>query len=479
MTIRTVEQYLESIKRLSPRVYLGGKRIESIIDNPTTKSIIEGTAKNFEMASDPQYEGILTASSHLTSERINRATHINRSIDDLEKRVEMAVLMSQKLGTCFYRCGASNALSHLASVTWDMDRKLGTDYNKRFNEYLRFVQDNDLVLSIGVNDPKGIRTKGVREQDPDMALRVMDKRKGGIVVRGAKLHQTGAAVAHEHIIVTGFAYAKGEEEYAVAFAIPNGTKGITYICQYNPYTVEREVESDISLLGNPRFGQRETAMVIFDDVFIPWERVFMCGEVEFADKLREASARLHSTCEGACKSGWLDLMIGATQLIAEYNGLASVPHIQLNIANMIKVREICHALAVAAVARAKEEPVGSGVFLPDLTFGRMAIVYSSYGFWEAIEKATDVSGGLVVTLPSEKDLQNPETSDYLKKYLKTAVSAEKRMRMTKFLQNWVCGLHGAATWQGGGVPYGALMATYNATDLERDKMLAEELAGLR
>lgn len=479
MAIKTVQQYLESVKKLAPRAYLGGKRIKNILQNPTAISIIEGTARSYEMSNDPLYKDILTAKSHLTSKEISRATHINRSISDLEKRVEMAVLMGQELGTCYYRCGASNALTHLASVTWEMDKKLGTNYNKRFNEYLRFVQDSDLVLSVGVNDPKGIRTKGVKEQDPDMALRVVERKDGGIVVRGAKLHQTGAVAAHEHIILPGSLYSKGEEDYAVAFAVPNGEKGITYICQYNPYTVERELEDDVSQIGNPRYGQRETAMVIFDDVFIPEDRVFICGEVEFTGKLRDASARLHSTCEGACKAGWLDLMIGAARLSAEYSGLENVPHIQMDIADMIKVREICHALAVAAVARAKEEPPGSGVFLPDITFARMALVYCSYGFWEAIEKATDVAGGLVITMPSEKELKNPETSEYVKKYLKSVAPAEKRLRISKFLQNWVCGLHGAGTWVGGGVPYGALMAAYNSTDWAQKKGLAERLAGLK
>src|SRR4030042_385278 len=188
VAIKTAQQYRESLKKLSPRAYIGGKRIKSILDNPTTKSIIEGTARSFEMANDPKYKDLLTAKSHLTSVEINRATHINRSLDDLQKRVEMTVLLAQELGTCYYRCGASNALTHLASVTWEMAHKLGTNYNQRFNDYLKFVQDNDLVLSIGVNDPKGIRSKGLKEQEPDMVLRLVEKRDGGIVVRGAKLH---------------------------------------------------------------------------------------------------------------------------------------------------------------------------------------------------------------------------------------------------------------------------------------------------
>lgn len=479
MTIKTAAQYRNSLKKLSPKAYLGGKKIENILENPTTKSLIDGTARTFEMTGDSKYQDVLTAVSHLTGEQISRATHITSSISDLEKRMDMAILLAQELGTCYYRCGASNALIHLASVTWEMDRLGIKDYRQRFLDYLKYVQDNDLVLSIGVNDAKGHRTKTIREKDPDMAVRVVEKRKGGIVVRGAKLHQTGAVTAHEHIILPGGIYKQGEEEYAIAFTVPNGEKGITYICQYNPYTAERETEPDTAVLGNPRYGQRETAMVIFDDVFVPWERVFLCGELQFVSKLREASARLHSTCEGACKTGWLDLMIGAAQIMAECNGIEAVPHIQMDIAHMIKVREVCHALAIAAVAKATEEPAGSGVFLPNLNFARMAKVYSSQGFWEAIEKAADVCGGIVATMPSEKELKNPETSGYVKKYLAAASPADRRLRIARFLQNWVCGLHGASTWQGGGAPNGMLMAAYNSADFKKYKMLAEKLAGLK
>ena len=155
MAIKTAQEYLDSLEKSPPRVYLNGKRIENILENPTTKSVINATARTFDMASDPKYKDIMTARSHLTGEVINRATHVHQSIADLEKRLEMALLVSQETGTCFYRCGASNALAALASATWEMDQKLGTNYNKRLNEYLRYVQENDLVLSLGLTDPKG------------------------------------------------------------------------------------------------------------------------------------------------------------------------------------------------------------------------------------------------------------------------------------------------------------------------------------
>ncbi len=480
MGIKTAQQYLERVKKLSPRAYMNGKKIGNLLENPITKSMIDCTVRSFELTSDHRYKDIMTAQSHLSSETINRAVHINQSIEDLYKRIQLTMLVGHETGNCYYRCGASGVLNGLASTTWEMDNKLGTDYGKKFNEYLKFVQENDLVISVGVNSPKGIRTKGPLEQeDPDLSLRVVDKNPKGIVVRGAKFHQTGAVTADEHIMSPGIGLGKGEEAYALSFAVPNGEKGITYIHQYNPLSVERENADDINLLGNPRYGYRETAMVIFDDVFVPWERVFLCGEVEYTGILRARQSTIHSLFESACKASWLDLMIGATQLSAEYSGLETAPNIQINIANMIKAREICHALSVAALHLGKEWPIGSGVFFPDETTAKVGMVYTSYGFWEAIEKASDVAGGLVVTMPSEKELQNPDTSEYVKKYVKAVGPAEKRLRITKFLQNWVCGLHGAATWIGGGVPNTALLRVYSLTDLEEKKKLAAKLAGIK
>jgi 4-hydroxybutyryl-CoA dehydratase/vinylacetyl-CoA-Delta-isomerase len=292
---------------------------------------VEATAKVYELSSDPQYEKVMSATSHLTGQKINRAVHVHRSIEDNLLRLEMARLTSQKLGTCNYRCPCAEGLTPLASVTWEMDQKLGTEYNKRFNEFLRHIQEEDLVCSVASVDAKGDRSKRPLEQDPDMCLRIVEKKNDGIVVRGAKPQVTGAYAADELIVMVSLNCKKGEEDYALIFAVPAGTEGITYICQYSPYTAERILENDVSLLGNP-YGQRETAMVIFEDVFVPWERVFLCGEIGFVPVIAERFLRLHSAHSGSCKSGFLDLIIGASQLVTEYTGLKGLPNIrQINI----------------------------------------------------------------------------------------------------------------------------------------------------
>jgi 4-hydroxybutyryl-CoA dehydratase/vinylacetyl-CoA-Delta-isomerase len=471
---------MESLKQLNPRVYLNGERVNSIVDNPVTKTVVEAMAKIYDMAHDVRFENIMTAYSPYINEKISRCVHISQNIQDIEKRVEMAILTSQVLGTCNYRCPGCDALNTLMSVTYEMDKKLGTTYNKRFVEYLKWVQRNDLACSGSLTDVKGDRSKGPKEQDPDMYLRVVEKRDDGIVVRGARICQSGSIAAHEHIILPGKTFRHGEEEYAVAFAIPNGAKGLTYICQYTPEDAERLHTEDIYYLGNPIYGVRETCMMVFDDVFVPWERVFMCGEVEFTTHMWSRFARIHRmTCGGACKVGFGNLMIGAAQTMAEYLGVAAEPHVKEKITEMVRINETLYACAVVAALKGAEEPKGSGVYLPDRLYSNVAKLNCAEGFWKMMALLGDIAGGLVVTLPSEKELKNPDVSEYIKKYLKAAVPAEKRMRMTKFIQNWCAGLHGVGTWHGAGSPQAQRREIYNSVDFEGKKRIAKELAGIK
>ena len=479
MGLMKPEEYKLSVQKMKVNAYLNGKKVENLLENRVTRSVVEATAKLYELALEPQHEGIVVARSHLTGERISRNLHVNRSTEDLEKRADMALLTSQTLGTCNYRCVGCDALNALASVMHEVDRGQGTEYRQRFHTYLQGVQKKDLAVSGAVTDAKGNRAKRILEGDPDMYVHVIQRKPDGIVVRGAKLHQSGAFAAHETVVIPGGALRKGEEDYAVAFAVPNSTPGITYILQYNPLSAEREQAEDIYHLGNPQFGQRETCLMVFDDVFIPNERVFLCGEAEFAGPLIQRFAKTHRmNCGGACKVGFADIIIGATQLAAEYAGTEKAPHIREAITHMVRISEASHACAIAAAVKGKEEPPGSGVYMPDDLFGNVAKISTAHGFWQIMALAGDVAGGLVVTLPSSQELKNPATKRYVEKYLKAAVPAEKRMRITKVLQNWTAGLHGPGTWHGAGSTQAQLISLQRAADLEGKKRIAKKIAGI-
>ncbi|HOD34888.1 MAG TPA: 4-hydroxyphenylacetate 3-hydroxylase N-terminal domain-containing protein [Syntrophales bacterium] len=482
MALITQAQYLDSMKKLKPKVYIGGKWVKNLLDNPVTKSMVMANAAMYWLAEQPEHKEVMVAKSHLTGEPINRNLNVARNIHDLDMRQEMALLTSQTVGTCNYRCVGCDALNSVAATTWEMDRDLGTKYNERFNKWLAYAQKNDLAVSGAITDAKGDRKKRPSQQDDlDVYLHLVEKRDDGIVVRGYKVSQSGAIGSHETLVLPGGALREGEEKFALAFAVQNSVPGLSYICQYNAYSAEREMfVDDPDELGNPIYGQRETSTMIFDNVFIPWERVFLFGETKYAGRMVTRFAKAHRmNCGGACKVGFADVIIGGTLMAAEAIGVEKVPHIQEKIVDMVRYSETSHACAIAAAMRGREEPKGSGVYLPDDLFGNAAKLNIAHGFWEILKNAGDIGGGLVVTMPRLKDLKDPEVGPVLKKVFGAAAPAETRLKIAKFLQHWTSGLHGAGTWHGAGAPQTQRFMFTVLTDFEKKKKLARKLMGMK
>jgi 4-hydroxybutyryl-CoA dehydratase / vinylacetyl-CoA-Delta-isomerase len=481
MAMKTAKEYLESVKKLSPRVYCGGKWVKSLLDNPITRSMVMANAAIYGLAEDAQYKEVMVATSHLTGEPINRNLNVARNIHDLDMRQEMALLTSQTVGTCNYRCVGCDALNSLASTTWEMDKAMGTKYNERFNKWLAYAQANDLAVSGAITDAKGDRKKRPSQQDdPDTFIHLVEKRDDGIVVRGIKVSQSGAIGSHETLVLPGGALREGEEAFALSFAVQNGAPGLTYICQYNAFSAEREYGEDEADIGNPFYGQRETSTMVFENVFIPWDRVFLFGETKYCGRLVSRFAKAHRmNCGGACKVGFADLIIGGTVLAAEYTGVDKVPHIQEKIIDMVRLSETSHACAIAAAVKGREEPKGSGVYLPDDLFGNAAKLNIAHGFWEIMKNAGDIGGGLVVTMPRQKDLDHPEVGPMLKKAFAAAAPADKRLKVAKFLQHWTAGLHGPGTWHGAGAPQTQRFMISVLTDFEAKKKMAKKLMGMK
>ena len=454
MALMTPEQFEESLKKLKPRVFMNGKRVANVLENKNTRTVVEANKASYAWALDPKYKDIMTCYSPLVDETVNRYTHVSASVDDLIKKAEAGTFTAEMLGTCIYRCVGYDTFHALASTTWEIDRELDTEYHNRFLEYLKMVQRQDLSVAGALTEPRGSRNKKTLEwSDPYLSLKVVDKNKEGIVVRGAKINISGAYASHELVVLPQGAHAEGEEDYAIAFATPTDARGITYICQYTPYSAERELAEDLEELGNPVFGQRETAMVVFDNVLVPWERVFHCGEYRYSGKLVARFARTHRmTCGGTCKVGFMNQIIGASRLIQEYKGLEKTAHINEQLAEMVVLRETSRACGLEAARRGAEEPPGSGVFLPDELMGNVAKLNVCNAFWRVMALAGDIGGGLIVTMPSLKELKNPEIKGYVEEFYSFGSDepAENIMKVTKLLQNWTAGLHGVGTWHGAG-----------------------------
>jgi 4-hydroxybutyryl-CoA dehydratase/vinylacetyl-CoA-Delta-isomerase len=483
MPLMRPEQFEESLSEITPRVFMNGKRVENVLTNRNTRTVVEANKASYEWALDPRYRDIMTCHSPLIDDTVNRYTCVSASIEDLVKKAEAGTFTAEMLGTCIYRCVGYDAFHSLASTTWEMDRDLGTEYHPRFLDYLKMVQRKDLSVAGALTEPRGRRDEKTPQwSDPYLSLKIVDRTNKGIVVHGAKINISGAYASHELVVLPQAAHFKGEEDYAVAFATPVDAKGITFVCQYTPYSAERDMADDVEELGNPVFGQRETSMVIFDHVFVPWERVFHCGEYPYSIKLVTRFAKTHRmTCGGTCKVGFMNQIIGAAKLIQEYKGLEKATHINEELMEMVVLRETGRACGLAAAQKGAEEPPGSGVFLPDELMGNVSKLNVCNAFWHMMALAGDIGGGLIVTLPSLKELKNPEVKDYVEEYYRFGSDepTENIMKVHKLLQNWTSGLHGVGTWHGAGPVMAQKIMLQRVIDYEHEKNLVKRTLNLK
>lgn len=435
--MKTPQEYIESLRKLDLVVYMFGKRVVNVVDDPVIRPSLNAVAMTYSLALDPRYEEIMTATSHLTGKKINRFTHIHRSTDDLVKKSRMGRLLGAHTGCCFQRCVGMDALNALSMTTYDIDRKQNTGYNARFLKYLEYVQENDLVCDGAMTDPKGDRSLPPhRQDDPDMFLRIVDENERGIVVRGAKAHQTGAVNSHEVIVMPTISMREEDRDYAVSFALPSDTAGISYIMGRQSCDTRKLERGQIDQ-GNTLFGGHE-ALIIFDDVFVPWERVFMCREFNFAGQLVEQFASYHRQSY-ACKVGVGDVLIGCVQNLAEYNGTGRASHVKDKIIEMNQLNETLYCGCIACASEGHREP--SGTYYVDPLLANVHKQNVTRFPYEIARLAQDVAGGLMVTLPSEDDYRSPESGKWIKKYFRgsSAVPTEHRMRMLRLVENLTMG----------------------------------------
>ena len=482
MSLMTPEQYEESLRKLKLKVYLMGKQVASPVDDPIIRPSMNSVKMTYALAQQPEYQDLMTATSHLTGNKINRFAHLHRSSEDLVKKVKMQRLLGQMTGACFQRCVGMDAINAVDSVTYEMDQKLGTEYHKRFEKFLRMVQDEDLTVDGAMTDPKGDRGLSPSKQaDPDLYVRVVEKKADGIVVRGAKAHQTGAVNSHWILAMPTIAMGKDDVDYAVSFAAPADAEGVFYIYGRQSCDTRKLEDSEIDV-GNKSFGGHE-ALMIFENVFIPWENVFMCGEYEFSGLLVERFAGYHRQSYGGCKVGVGDVLIGATALAAEYNGADKASHVKDKIIEMTHLNETLYACGIACSAEGQK--TASGTYLINLLLANVCKQNVTRFPYEIARIAEDIAGGLMVTMPSEKDLKDPKIGKYVTKYLSgvRTVPPEHRLRVLRLIENLTLGTaavgYRTESMHGAGSPQAQRIMIQRQGNLEHKKELAKRLAGIK
>ena len=478
MPIRTADEYIQSLRNRQLKVYLFGELVTEPVDHPVIRPSINAVAETYRLAEEEPE--VATAQSSLTGKRVNRFLQVTESVDDVVNQNRMQRKLGQRTGTCFQRCVGMDAINSVYSITYDIDQAKGTGYHERFKAFVRHMQEENFVIGGAMTDPKGDRSKGPSEQeDPDLFVHVVERRPDGVVLRGAKMHQTGCLNSHWLIVMPTMRLGANDGGYAVIAALPVDAPGLSYI--YGRQSCDtRALEGSEIDQGNAQFSGQE-AIIVIDDVFVPYSHVFMDGEYEFAAPLVERFTAYHRRSY-VCKTGVGDVLIGAAAAIADYNGVAKASHIRDKLVEMAHLNETIYGAGIASSHESKPTPAGN--YQNDEMLANVCKHNVTRFPYEIARLAQDLAGGIVVTLPSDKEFESDVTGPILRKYLQArpGVSVDNRRRMLRLIENMTMGrnavgyltesAHGAGSPQAQRVQIGRLM------QLEEKKQLAKNLAGI-
>ncbi|KUJ94019.1 MULTISPECIES: 4-hydroxyphenylacetate 3-hydroxylase family protein [Archaeoglobus] len=473
--MRTSEEYRQDLYKLKPNVYVRGKKVRR--DSPEVSGGINVISKTFDLVEHPDYKDFLTTKSHISGKRINRFTHINQSAEDLLKKQLMTRKLCRLVGGCIQRCMGCDAINGLSVATFAADTEHGTDYHKRFLEYVKEFQERDLVAACAQTDVKGDRSKRPHQQDdPDMYVRVVERRSDGIVVRGAKNCITMAAVADEIIVVPTRAMTPEDKDYSVAFAVPADTEGVKIVARTSKLRAPEGLKMPQGEIGD------DENMIIFDDVFVPWDRVFLCGENKYATLAAHLFALFHRHSYTGCKPATTDMIMGFGALIAEYNGVYEKHNIREKLVELAATAELVFAAGVAAAHYGQKSPAGT--FIPNEVYANVGRRHAGLNYYKELEILAELSGGLPAALPFAEDFLSEEVGPYIRKYIKRRadVPAEHVYRCLFGISNILCsslgGVQAVAGVHGGGSPVMEEIAIWRSYDFEKKKDIAKYLSGI-
>jgi 4-hydroxybutyryl-CoA dehydratase/vinylacetyl-CoA-Delta-isomerase len=433
----------------------------------------------YALAGDEEYKDLATATSHLTGRTISRFTHVHQNVEDLIKKIKMLRVLGQKTGTCFQRCVGFDGINAVYSVAYEVDEKYGTDYLERFKKWLIRIQDENLMVVGAMTDPKGDRSKGPADQpDPDQYVHVVERRDDGVVIRGAKLHMTGGVNSHELLIMPTTAMDERAKDYAIVGAVPVDAPGITMIFGRQASDDRRDKRERLDS-GKPSFGAvGGEAVIVFEDVFIPNERIFLNGETEFTGELVYRFAAHHRANYGACKTGLMDVLTGAISYLTQAQGTAKGSHVKDKVTEMI---HLCETLYCSSIACSAEGwPTPSGAYMVDTMLANVCKQNVTRFHFEVARLAIDLAGGFLATLPSEYDLESEDVGHLVEKYFSgvAGIPTEHRMKVARLIEAMTGGTALIESMHGAGSPQAQRIMILREGDLAKKIKLAKALMGI-
>lgn len=487
--LRTKGKYIEALGKMKRNIYFNGEKIDRTDERQMACINTIGTTYDMAQSSDPKIRELMLAKSHLTGETINRFNHIHMSTDDLHKKQDMTRMLCREVGGCIQRCMGIDATNAIYNVSYEADKQNNgaTQYHENFKKWLERFQKEDFIGCCAQTDVKGDRLKRPHEQpDPDVYLHVKEVKSDGIVVTGCKVHISEASVADEVLVVPTRSLGPQDKDYAVSFAVPGDWDGLKQVVTIHNLR-ERE--------HFPRGFQPGStdSYMIFDNCFVPWERVFLCGEHIHGGVLALLFALFHRHSYSGCKPAIGDVLLGTAALAAEMNNIHKTGHVREKLAEIIMVTELGYAAGYTASDMGKPEvympgvgfvPYGPGSFIPHSIYCNVGRCLTGEAVYREQEILCDISGGIPATFPHEKDWVNPETKDYLEKYVvrNPNISAKNQAQFWRYMGDILCsatgGIMNVGNYHGGGSPVMEQIAITTQYDVEERKDLVRRIAGL-
>lgn len=479
MKLKDGAEYMESLRKLHPVIYYKGRRIEDVTRDAATAPHVRSAAMTYALAADDEYRDLATATSHLTGQTISRFTHVHQNAEDLIKKIKLFRILGQKTGSCFQRCVGLDGINAVYTVTYEVDEEHGTDYQERFKKWLIHIQEENLMVVGAMTDPKGDRSKSPADQpDPDQYVHVVERRDDGVVIRGAKLHMTGAVNSHEILVMPTTALDEASKDYAIVCALPVNAPGVTMVFGRQAGDDRRDNLERIDV-GNPNFAAvGGEAMIVFDNVFIPTERVFLDGETAFTNTIVYRFASHHRANYGACKTGLMDVLIGAVTYLSQIQGTAKASHVKDKITEMIHLCETLYCSSIACSAEGWATP--SGGYMVDTMLANVCKQNVTRHHFEVARLAMDLAGGFLATLPSEYDLKSEDVGHFVKKYFSgvAGVPPEHRIKIARLIEAMTGGTALIESMHGAGSPQAQRVMILREGNLDEKVALAKTLAGI-
>jgi len=478
MALKTPQQFIESLKD-GRVVYCDGKRVPDVTQHPIMRITNDWVAMDYVMSNDPRYQDLLTDIDE-DGERVAFALQPQRTKEDLMRLREVVKLWARATfgkpsGAKFV---AKDGLNAVTVVSRRVDKKYGTNYAKNVAAYRKYLQKNDLSFAMGLTDVKGDRSlrPSQQVQHKDFYVRIVEERNDGIIVTGAKTHISQVPACNEVLIAPCHAMREEDKAYAVAFAIPVNAKGITMI------SAEPEVHEGFSLFDHPIAGSVyiNDALIIFENVFVPKDRIFLKGEWEFAGDTAYMFANFHRLSAETYKAMELEILTGAAALMAEYNGIEKKAHVREKLTWLTMYTEMIETLGLAAVEHCSKEEDTDLVY-PNPMIANICKYQFADNWHQATKYLQDIAGGIVATAPSAKDYYNPETHALIEKYLagKAGIPTEDRLRMIKLARDMSSTYEDVLTIHAEGSLEAQKLSILAMGDFERYKAAAKRAAGVK